>query len=369
MTRPATVEIDLAAARHNLGRVRELAPRSRVLAVVKANGYGHGLTRMARAFQDTDAFGVACLEEAEALRAAGFGHRVLLLEGPFSAEELPRIRELDLDLVIHNSDQIAMLEAAPPGACFRIWLKIDTGMHRLGFPAEDVPALHQRLRALSCTEAEIVLMTHFANAHAPDDAMNRRQLERFAAVRSELGELARADALSVANSGATLALPESHHDWVRPGIMLYGISPFHDRTGVDDGLRPVMSVRSKLISVRTIDRGETVGYGAHWRCPERMPVGVAALGYGDGYPRAASQGAPVLVKGVRSRVIGMPSMDMVTVDLRGVDAPAVGDEVVFWGAGLAVEEVARACGTIPYELVAGVRARARYLEVGGASLA
>lgn len=367
MARPATVEIDLAAARHNLARVRELAPRSEVLAIVKANAYGHGLTRMAGALDDADAFGVACIEEAGVLRAAGCKHRLLLLEGPFTASELADVRELDLDLVIHNADQIAMLEGAPPGACFRTWLKIDTGMHRLGFAPADVSGVHARLRALACTESEIVLMTHFANAHAPEDAMNRAQLDHFNAVRAELGEFAMNDALSAANSGATLAMPEAHFDWVRPGLMLYGISPFPERSGREDGLEPVMTVRSELISVRTIDKGETVGYGAHWRCPEAMPVGVAALGYGDGYPRAAS-GAPVLVKGTRTQVIGMPSMDMVTVDLRGVEAPKVGDDVVFWGGALPVEEVARHCGTIPYELVSGVRARARHVEVNGAGL-
>ena len=362
MTRPARVEVDLAAARHNLNRVRELAPRSKVLGVIKANGYGHGLTTMARAFAEADALGVACIEEAERLRQAGVTQPILLLEGPFHADEVALAERLGLDLVIHNQAQTEMLNAAVGVRPFTVWLKIDTGMHRLGFPMEDLTRVYRELNECSNVAPDLVLMTHFANAHAPNDPLNQRQLERF------LGLTAHHEGpASAANSGATLNLPESHLDWVRPGLMLYGISPCRGLVGSDHGLQPVMTLYSELIAVREIDQGETVGYGAAWRCPERMPVGVVALGYGDGYPRAAS-GAPVVVNGFPTRVIGMPSMDMLTVDLRGVRQPKVGDRVEFWGPNLAVEAVADAAGTIPYELVSGVRARAHHVVIDKAKV-
>lgn len=362
MARPTEVVIDLAAARHNLSRVRALAPRSRVLAVIKANGYGHGLLAMARAFAAADAFGVACLEEARALREAGVRKPLLLLEGPFEAAELNDIKALDLDIAVHTVEQVEMLEAAAKPFGGRIWLKIDTGMHRLGFAPESVLGVYSRLLRILPRPDQLILMTHFANAHDGQHDLNRLQLDRFEVLQRQLGPAVGRHQRSAANSGATSHLPAAHYEWLRPGIMLYGVSPGRGRVEVEDGLRPVMTLRSRLISVRQLAEGETVGYGGAWRCPEPMPVGVVALGYGDGYPRAAS-GAPVLVKGARTQVIGVPSMDMVTVDLRPAPEAAVGDEVVFWGAGLPVEEVAGHAGTIAYELLASMRERARHVHI------
>lgn len=362
MARPTEVVIDSAAARHNLAEVRQRAPDSHVLAVIKANGYGHGLLPMARAFDAADAFGVACLEEAGALRDAGVTKPILLLEGPFEAAELADIAELELDVAIHTAEQVVMLESLPKSLPGRIWLKVDTGMHRLGFPPETVPGIFARLLQCVAHPEDLILMTHFANANDGEHDLNRVQLDRFEALQRQLGIESGRHPRSAANSGATCSLIEAHYEWLRPGIMLYGISPQQGGQGPREGLIPVMTLRSRLISVRRIRAGETVGYGGVWRCPEDMPVGVVALGYGDGYPRSAS-GAPVLVNGVRTQVIGVPSMDMVTVDLRPVPEAAVGDPVTFWGPALPVEQVAAAAGTIAYELLSGMRDRARYVYV------
>ena len=352
MTRPARVIINPDAARHNLACVRERAPGARILAVIKADGYGHGISRMARLFEAADAFAVAALEEAVILREAGVDKPVVLLEGPFEAAELAPIEHLRLDLVVHTHEQLAMLErlSAPLG----IWLKFDTGMHRLGFAPGDferaVAGARRHARPLR-------FMTHFANTHHRNDASVARQIACFSALMGA-AEAER----SLANSGAVLGYPQAHADWVRPGLMLYGVSPFDGENAHALGLRPVMTLRSRLIAVRTVRAGEAVGYGGAFVCPEDMPIGVVAYGYGDGYPRHAGTGTPVLVDGVRTQVIGNCSMDMMTVDLRPVPRARFGDAVTLWGDALPIEDVARASGTIPYELLCRVRMRALYEE-------
>lgn len=359
MTRPARVEIDLTAARDNLARVRTIAPRSRVMAIIKADGYGHGLTRMARALSTADAYGVACLEEAVLLRRAGVRKRIVLLEGAFDADELEPIRELRLDTMVHCPEQVRMLELAPDGAPISAWLKVDTGMHRLGVDPEQAVAMWQRLRACASVADDIRLVTHFSNANARGDESVVRQLAAFAGSTGNLtGERC------IANSAGIIAVPSAHADWVRPGLMLYGVSPFADTLSYQEGLRPVMTVRSALIAVKSVRKGETVGYGGTWSCPQDMPVGVVAMGYGDGYPRHCESGTPMLVNGRRAMLIGRPSMDMLIVDLRNVPDAQVGDPVVLWGEGLPVEEVARHANTIPYELLCSVRVRARYEVIG-----
>lgn len=352
MTRPARVVIDLGAAERNLSRVRALAPRSRVMAVIKADGYGHGVERMARAFADADAFAVASLEEATTLREAGIDKPVVLLEGPFEADELPAIASLGLEVVVHTASQLDMLER--DGRPLALWLKLDTGMHRLGFAPADFDTAVARARPLG---APLRFMTHFANAHRRADPSVEAQRERFARV---LG--AQPGERSLANSGAVLACPSAHADWVRPGLMLYGVSPFAGETGASLGLEPVMTLSSRLISVRRVPAGESVGYGGGFVCPTEMPVGVVAYGYGDGYPRHAGTGTPVLVNGVETRVIGECSMDMMTVDLTPVPDARFGDPVTLWGAGLPIESVAAASRTIPYELLCRARMRAHYEE-------
>jgi alanine racemase len=359
MSRPARVVIDLNAARANLARVRALAPRSQVMAIIKADAYGHGLTRMARALADADAFGVACLEEAVTLRRAGASKRIILLEGVFDAEELALVRKLGLETMVHCPEQVAMLEQAPAGPPVVVWLKVDTGMHRLGVDPAQALALWKRLNFSASVADPIRLVTHFANANARGDASVERQLALFA---DSIGALA--GERCIANSAGVIAVPQAHVDWVRPGLMLYGVSPFADTVAVEEGLKPVMTVRSALIAVKRVHKGESVGYGGTWTCPEDMPIGVVAIGYGDGYPRHCESGTPVLVNGRRAALIGRPSMDMLIVDLRNVPEAQVGDPVVLWGEGLPVEEVARYAGTIPYELLCSVRLRARFEVIG-----
>ncbi|RME33406.1 MAG: alanine racemase [Gammaproteobacteria bacterium] len=363
MTRPATVVVDLDALRHNYRQVRHLAPGCRVMAVVKADAYGHGLTTMARALSTpgngADAFGVACLEEAEALREVGIGQPIVVLEGPFERQEVPRLQQLGIGMVLHQAGQLEMLGGLLPSPPVTVWLKVDSGMHRLGFPPAEVAAIHRRLLAHPAV-GEVRLMTHLACANDRDDDSVASQIECFeAAVRGLSGER------SIANSAALLAYPRSHADWVRPGLALYGVSPFPGERGPASGLRPVMGLHSRLIAVHRLQAGDPVGYGAAWRCPEAMPVGVVAIGYGDGYPRHARSGTPVLVEGVRASLIGRPSMDMLTVDLRAVPGAGVGSPVTLWGEGLPVEEVAECADTIPYELLCAVGRRAR-IHVRGA---
>lgn len=357
MTRPASVVVNLAALKSNFQRVRQLAPRQRIMAVVKADAYGHGLTRVARSLGQADAFGVACLEEAQQLRTTGIRQPIVLLEGPFHADEMRQIQRLELEIVVHHADQFAMLAAASGERRIRVWLKIDTGMHRLGFAPDDAGAAYERLLDCKAVARDIRLMTHLASANDPADALTARQLEIFKQCTSGM-----TGARSIANSGAILDWPASHADWVRPGLLLYGVSPNSHRTAVDEGLQPVMTFQSQLISVKQLQAGDTVGYGATWSCPEAMPVGIVAAGYGDGYPRHARSGTPVLVKGRRAPLIGLASMDMLAVDLRTIPEAKVGDPVVLWGDGLAVEEVAANAGTIPYELLCGDRKRLHFRE-------
>jgi alanine racemase len=342
---------------HNLRRVRELAPRSKVMAIIKANGYGHGMVRVARALGGADGFGVASLEEAMCLRQAGVTHRILLLEGFFSTSELEMIQEHRLDVVLHHPSQLEALAQTRIVRPLQVWLKCDTGMNRLGFPIEHLRHWWERVQALPQVAPPVRLMTHLASADEPDKPQTCEQLGLFfpqvAGLNAEL---------SIANSAGVLAWHESHVDWVRPGIMLYGISPFPLQSAEEYGLRPAMTMRTALIAVNQIESGARVGYGGTWTCPQRMPVGVAAIGYGDGYPRHAEPGTPVLVNGQRSALIGRVSMDMITLDLRSQPRARPGDPVILWGEGLPVEEVARHAGTIPYELVCRTTSRVAMVE-------
>lgn len=362
MTRPACVIIDTRAARSNLRIVRKYAPHQRVMAIIKADAYGHGLVRIARALSEADAFGVASLEEAQELREHGIKRPVVLLEGPFSGEELYDLAYLGIETVVHHEAQLDMLRDLPATKAVRVWLKIDSGMHRLGFPPERVRETWRRLRECAGV-SKTRLMTHLACAQKPRDPSVDHQLRCFAEATSDLeGERC------IANSAAIMTCPQALADWVRPGIMLYGVSPLSEECGQSVGLSPVMTLKSALIAVNDVKTGEAVGYGATWRCPQDMRIGIVAMGYGDGYPRHATSGTPILVKGRRAALIGKASMDMLTVDLRGIPDPQVGDSVVLWGEGLPVEEVAQCAETIPYELLCGVRVRARFIEVdeGGA---
>lgn len=357
--RPAQVLIDLHALRHNLLQVRRAAPGRCVMAAIKANGYGHGLERVARALNDSDGFGVACIEEALQLRQSGITAPITLLEGFFHPDELPLIELHGLELVLHHPQQIERLLAAPISGPIRVWLKIDSGMHRLGVSPEQATTFWQKLVEHPGVEA-VGQMTHLASADQPDHPITRRQLRLFAEAGAGLS-----GKKSIANSAGILGWPDSHADVVRPGIMLYGVSPFIGGRAVEYSLRPVMTFRSQLIAVNRIKKGETVGYGGTWRCPEDMTIGVVAAGYGDGYPRHAKNGTPVLVNGKRVPMAGRVSMDMVTVDLRSQPVARIGDPVVLWGRGLPAEEVAEFAGTIAYELFCSITQRVPFLVEGG----
>jgi len=352
MTRSAEARIDLSALRHNFQRVRQSAPTSRVLAVIKANAYGHGMLRVAQALADADAFAVARLDEALSLRSAGVEKPIVLLEGFTTADELAALAQHGLETVVHNDFQIALLEQTRTDKPIPVWLKIDTGMHRLGIAPDETGVAWNRLQACGAVAKPIRFMTHFANSDLRGDARNAAQIAQFTSALAGLhGEC------SSANSAAILALPETHADWVRPGIMLYGVSPFSDGRAQDEDLQPVMTLTTQLIAVSQHRKGDAIGYGGEWVCPEDMPVGVAAIGYGDGYPRHARAGTPVLIDGVRVPLIGRVSMDMITLDLRKHPNLRIGVEVVLWGNGLPVEEVAECAGTIAYQLLCGVAPR------------
>lgn len=360
MSRPAVARIHLDALTHNLGVMRRRAGGARVMAVVKADGYGHGLERVASALAGADAFGVASLEDAERLRAAGHAHRIVLLSGFVGPGDLPRLRELALDSVVHHEAQLRMLQAHPPGpdeGPLRVWIKLDSGMHRLGFPASQAGEVHARLRAVPGVAEDIVLMTHFANSDVFSDDRTSDQVATFERATEGLpGER------SLANSAAVLGWPKSHAQWVRPGGALYGISVVPGTTAAEFGLRPAMTLASRLIAVNRVRAGDSVGYGGEWQAPEDMRIGVVALGYGDGYPRAARPGTPMLVEGIEVPLVGRVSMDLITVDLRPAPHADIGSEVVAWGQGLAVERVAAHAGTIGYELVCSITRRVRFVE-------
>lgn len=355
MSRNTYARIDLQALRHNLRAIGKLAPDSRIMAVVKADAYGHRLELCLPALDQADLLAVATIDEARAIRVHQARQPIVLLEGVRSPDELAAVQQLRLELVVHHPGQLEMLEANHRSwTGSRVWLKLDTGMHRLGFPADQAGTLRQRLLALPGLD-EVVLMSHFACADEIDHELNRRQIDRF---DRAVGGLDSPHSLS--NSAAILNLPASHRDWVRPGILLYGISPLTQGTGADLGLRPVMRLCTELIAVNELPAAEAVGYGARFVAPAPMRVGVAAIGYGDGYPRNMPDGAPVLVNGRRQRLIGTVSMDMIAVDLSDQPGARIGDPVILWGDRLPVEELARAAGTIPYELVCRVTRRVRF---------
>jgi alanine racemase len=357
VSRATSATIHLGALRDNLRRSRELARPARVMAVVKADGYGHGLERVARAFDEADAFGVACIADGQRLRAAGVVRRIVVLSGIDEAADIAEMHRLGLESAIHHRSQIDWLEADPDPRPLKVWLKIDTGMHRLGFPPDQVAAAHARLMALPNVDADIGLMTHFANSDVFGDAQTAAQIECFERIASEFP-----GPLSLSNSAGLLGWPQARGHWVRPGGLLYGISVVEGRTGEDFGFRPAMTLSSKLIAINRIGKGESIGYAASWTCPEDMDVGVVQIGYGDGYPRSAGAGTPVLLNGRRAPLIGRVSMDLITIDLRKHGDARIGDPVILWGKDLPVEEIAARAGSIGYELVCGMTRRVRFLE-------
>jgi alanine racemase len=352
--RPALIRavIDREALRANLRLLRARADGARVMAVVKANAYGHGLVPTALALPEADAFAVARLEEGVALRDAGVRQPIVLLEGVFSAEQLGEAARQDFEIVVHTGEQVALLEQSRAAHRFIVWLKIDTGMNRLGFRLAQFPAAYARVRALPAPPREIRLLTHLARADERDCEQTLEQIERFREVAAPLGL-----ATSIANSAGILGWTAARASWVRPGLALYGVSPFADADGSRLGLRPAMRFETEVIAVREVPRGESVGYGGAWRAPRDSQIAILAGGYGDGLPRALENGTPVLVEGQRAGLAGRVSMDMIAVDVTGCHGIHVCSRALLWGPQLPVEEVAARAATVPYELLCGVRQR------------
>ena len=339
-------EVSCDALKANLAMLKQIAPKSKVMAVVKANAYGHGLLDVATCLPEADGFGLARLEEALILREGGNQQKLLLLEGVFHKNDLPKLVEHRIETVIHHESQIKMLEQVKLAEPVTIWLKIDSGMHRLGIVAEDFKSIYKRLLANHNVVKPINLMTHFACADEPNSPVTMQQYQAFTDLISNLnGEV------TLANSAATLYWPETQANWIRPGIALYGVSPVVGDLGSNHGLTAAMELKSQLIAVRSHKAGNSVGYGGYWTAQHDTTLGVVAIGYGDGYPRNAPEGTPVLINGRRVPIVGRVSMDMLTVDLGANTNDIVGDEVMLWGRKLPVEEVAEHIGTIAYELV------------------
>jgi alanine racemase len=356
MSRPIRASFDLSALRHNLEVARRLAGTARVMAVIKANAYGHGLLRVARALSTADAFALLELDDAIRLRHAGYRQPLLLLEGFFSEDELPEIAAHDLSVMVHNREQLGMLATLSGKRKLRVFAKFNTGMNRLGFPAASAPDVIETLRSLPCV-GEIVLASHFSDAEGVSGVdFQLREFERHVARPGH--------ARSLANSAALLRFPESRGDWVRPGIMLYGASPLEETPAERLGLRPVMTLTSEIIAVQQLRRGDTVGYGSRYMANRDMRIGVVACGYADGYPRHAWNDTPVLVDGIRVPMAGRVSMDMLSVDLSAVPGAGVGTPVTLWGHGLPVEEVAAAAGTVSYELFCALARRVPVEDTG-----
>ncbi len=356
MARPLIARIDSAALAHNLAVARRAAPQSKVMAVIKANGYGHGLIRVARAFRAADGFAVLSIEEAALLRGEGYTHPIVLLEGFFHPDELTDIARLRLRPVIHRQDQAETLARSKLEHKVDVLVKIDTGMHRLGLSPKRLPDVLAVLRGAAHV-GRITVMTHFAGADETDIGIDE-PLARFREATRDLNL-----PVTLANSAALLRYPEAHGDWVRPGIMLYGASPFAERDGEDLGLLPAMTLESQIIATRFVRKGEGVGYGATYVAERDTQVGVVACGYADGYPRHAATGTPIVVQGRLTRTLGRVSMDMLCADLSEIPGAHVGSPVTLWGVGLPAEQVAAAAGTIAYELFTALAPRVRVAEV------
>ena len=355
MPRPILATIRASALAHNLSVAKKCAPQSKVWAVVKANAYGHGLVAAARALHEADGYAMLDFEEAIRLRLQGVKKPILLLEGFFKAQDVALLAEYDLTPVVHNIEQIEILEKTALAKPIDAYLKVNSGMNRLGFTVDNIRigwnALHGHKQI-----REVTVMTHFADADGAAGVAG--QLEWFNSLTQPMQ-----GPRCLANSAALLRYPQTHADWVRPGIMLYGCSPFADQTADDIGVQPVMTLTTEIIALQNLQAGERVGYGFGFEATEEMTIGVIACGYADGYPRAAPSGTPVLVGGERTRTVGRVSMDMICVDITALPEAYIGTPVTLWGDGLSADEVGASAGTLSYELLCGLAARVPVREV------
>ena len=353
MKRSAIVRIDLAALQHNFQRVKQLAPHSRVVAVIKADAYGHGIVQVAEALSQSshlaDAFAVAHLNEALLLREAGIEQAIIVLQGFQNLQQLAQMQAHNIQPVVHQHAQLSILQQAT-GQSLPVWMKVNTGMGRLGFSVAEAASVKADLQACSVVD-DICLMSHFANADQIEHPLNQQQIIAFEQLSRQLNLSS-----SLCNSAGLVQFSNTQADWVRPGIMLYGASPVSNQTAIELDLKPVMHLHAPLIAVNHLRKGEGVGYGSEFVCPEDMPVGIVAIGYGDGYPRHARQHTPVFINGRRAKLIGRVSMDMLCIDLRDVSDAKAGDDVELWGEHISVDELAQCADTIAYELLCNMAA-------------
>ncbi len=347
MTRPTHVHIDDVALLHNVQRVKQCAPGKKIIAMVKANAYGCGISSVLPVLEGhVDAFGVACLEEAMTLRKLGSRSDCVLFQGVFAADELFSVSSFGFQCVVHHVSQLQWILSTPLTKKIKVWVKVNTGMHRLGFSPKEVTDVMGALLGCSWVDADIGLMTHLACADEPLQPHNKIQLQCF----NQL-ELPRKLKCSIANSAAILALPSAHADVVRPGIMLYGVSPFSNKTGLELGLIPVMRLTSAVSTIHHYPPHARIGYGGTWQSNQPTTIGVVAVGYGDGYPRQISLNTPTWVNGCIAPIVGRISMDMLTIDLTNCPGVKEGDGVELWGRHIPVEQIAQSAGTIAYELL------------------
>jgi len=343
------LSINKQALIHNVDIIRHLAPHSKLLCMVKANAYGHGLIPIAKCLEllDVDGLGAACLQEAIQLREAGINTKIVIMRGVYNKNELSIAKKLNLDLVVHHESQIELLLSE--NHQFNLWIKINTGMNRLGLNETQIESAIEKLYKAN---HRLVLMTHFANSETARDAVTLEQIKKFDQMTHQYSV-----EKSLCNSGGILNYPDCHRDWIRPGLMLYGVSPIKDTTSLDYKLKPVMTLESSIISIYTAKKDEGVGYHGLYCCEENMPIGIVGAGYGDGYSSLMKSGTPVLVNGIEAPLIGRVSMDMLAIDLRNISKVKLQDRVILWGDGLPVEKIAQHNSLLAYELLCHARER------------
>ena len=349
----ALATIDLQALKYNFSRVKEIAPQSSILTMIKSNGYGHGLVWVAKTLMN--ALGVACIDEALILRENGIVMPIVVMHGFSDKKELNEFIQHNLVAVIHHSYQVNLLEKSKISLPLQVWLKVDTGMHRLGFSLKKVSSVYSRLSACLSVHKPIGLMTHLSDADNKDRSFTEWQINQFMEITKNKDV-----PKSVVNSAGLLAYPAAFFDCVRPGIMLYGVSPFSWETGIKRNLKSVMTLSAKIIAIKNCRSGDMVGYGCTWLSSENTLIGIVGIGYGDGYPRHVPSGTPTLLDGKICPLIGRVSMDMITIDLRSKPDAKIGDEVILWGNGLPVEQIAEQAGTIGYELLCQITQRVQF---------
>ena len=352
MARKCIASINLASIKENYLYAQSLAPSSQVIAVVKANAYGHGAIKVAQQLEgEADCFGVACSEEAQELRESGIKSTpILLMEGVFEESELDLVSQLNLWLVVSNSHQVEWIVGSQSNFQFNVFVKIDTGMGRLGFQDDDIKEVIALLENSKKVES-ITLMSHFSSADDLSSQTTKRQLNKMNSLTGSKNYQS-----SLANSAAVMAYSDSHAKYIRPGIMLYGASPFPFSKDFN-ALVPAMTLSSSIISIKSFKQGQSIGYGERYVCKKDTMIGVVAIGYGDGYPRSARDGTPVFINGCIAKLAGKVSMDMITIDLEGVKNPKIGDRVELFGGNISVDEVAENCNTISYEILTKITNR------------